>query len=193
MAAFRKLADVPSPQGVAVVAELPRFSPGDVFGAGALLLVAAGVQEPGNLGSMMRTCLAAGATGFVALAPSADVFHPRSVRGSAGAVLALPSMRMTEEEFLGSAGKTGLRLVAAAPRGGDDFRSADWSRPCALVIGSEGCGVSERLASRSTGVTIPMRGGTESLNAAAAAAVLLFEATKQTDASAPLDDRPSRQ
>ncbi len=179
MAAFKKLADVPSPQGVAVVAELPRFSPGDLFRPDALLLVAAGVQEPGNLGSMMRTGLAVGATGLVALAPSADVFHPRSVRGSAGAVIALPSLRMTEEEFVEAAGASGVRLIAAVPRGGSDFRSADWSRPCALVIGSEGGGVSESLASRSEGVTIPMRGGTESLNAAAAAAVLLFEATRK--------------
>ncbi len=178
MAAFRKLADVPSPQGVAVVAELPRFTPRDVFSPGALLLVAAGVQEPGNLGSMLRSALAAGATGLVALAPSADVFHPRSVRGSAGAVLALPSVRMTEDEFLDEARAAGVRLVAAVPRGGSDFRSADWSRPCALVIGSEGGGVSERLEAHADGVTIPMAGGTESLNAAAAAAVLLFEATR---------------
>ena len=102
-----------------------------------------------------------------------------SVRGSAGAVLALPVLRMSEDEFLDAARSSGLRLLAALPRDGDDFRSADWSRPCALVIGSEGAGVSEKLASRSEGVTIPMRGGTESLNAAAAAAVLLFEATRQ--------------
>jgi len=179
MAAFRKIADVPSPQGVAVVAALPRFVPGDIFGADALVLVAGGVQEPGNLGSMMRTCLAAGGTGLVALTPSADLFHPRAVRGSAGAVLSLPALRMTEDEFLEAVRSSGFRLLAAIPRDGDDFRSADWSRPCALVIGSEGGGVSERLASRSAGVTIPMRGGTESLNAAAAAAVLLFEATRQ--------------
>jgi len=179
MAAFRKIADVPSPQGVAVVAELPRSVPGDIFGPDALVLVAAGVQEPGNLGSMMRTCLAAGATGLVALTPSADLYHPRAVRGSAGAVLSLPSVRMTEDEFLEAARSSGLRLLAALPRDGADFRSADWSRPCALVIGSEGGGVSETLASLSDGVTIPMRGGTESLNAAAAAAVLLFEAARR--------------
>ena len=179
MAAFRKIADVPSPQGVAVVAALPCHSAADIFRTDALVLVAAGVQEPGNLGSMMRTCLAAGATGLVALAPSADLFHPRAVRGSAGAVLSLPALRMTEDEFLDSVRSSGLRLMAAMPRDGDDFRSADWSRPCAIVIGSEGGGVSERLASLSEGVTIPMRGGTESLNAAAAAAVLLFEATRR--------------
>lgn len=179
MAAFRRLADVPSPQGVAVVAELPSFSESDIFHADALVLVAAGVQEPGNLGSMIRSSLAAGATGLVALAPSADIFHPRSVRGSAGAVLALPLLRMTEDEFLEAARSSAMRLIAAVPREGGDFRSADWSRPCGLVIGSEGGGVSETLVSRSSGVTIPMRGGSESLNAAAAAAVLLFEATRQ--------------
>jgi tRNA G18 (ribose-2'-O)-methylase SpoU len=85
---------------------------------------------------------------------------------------------MTEDEFLDEAKAAGLRLVAAVPRGGSEFRSADWTRPCGLVIGSEGGGVSERLAARSGAVTIPMAGGTESLNAAAAAAVLLFEATR---------------
>jgi TrmH family RNA methyltransferase len=176
--AFKRLTEVPSPQGVAAIAELPRSSASDIFRPDALILVAAGVQEPGNLGSMVRTCFAAGATGLVALAPSADVFHPRSVRGSAGAVLALPLLRMTEDEFLDAARSSALRLVAAVPRGGDDFRSADWSRPCALVIGSEGGGVSEKIVSRSAGVTIPMQVGTESLNAAASAAVLLFEATR---------------
>jgi tRNA G18 (ribose-2'-O)-methylase SpoU len=86
---------------------------------------------------------------------------------------------MTEDEFIDVARSSAMRLVAAVPREGDDFRSGDWSRPCALVIGSEGGGVSETLAARSTGVTIPMQGGSESLNAAAAAAVLLFEATRQ--------------
>ena len=179
MAAFKKLADVPSPQGVAAVAELPSYGAGHVFRPDAFVLVAAGVQEPGNLGSMIRTCRAAGATGLVALSPSADVFHPRCVRGSAGAVLALPLLRMTEEEFLEAARPAGLRLLAAVPREGIDYRSADWSRPCALVIGSEGAGVSEALSSRSVGVTVPMLEGTESLNAAAAAAVLLFEAMRK--------------
>ena len=94
-------------------------------------------------------------------------------------MLALPLLRMTEEEFLEAARPAGLRLLAAVPREGIDYRSADWSRPCALVIGSEGAGVSEALSSRSVGVTVPMLEGTESLNAAAAAAVLLFEAMRK--------------
>ena len=100
MAAFRKVADVQSPQGVAAVVGMKEFSPADFFRPDALLLVACGVQDPGNLGSMMRSALAAGATGFVALPPSTDLHHPRAVRGSAGAVMSLPAMRMKTDEFL---------------------------------------------------------------------------------------------
>ena len=77
--AFRKLADVPSPQGVACVAGMPPPDPDAIFRPDALVLVACGVQEPGNLGSMMRSGAAAGATGFVAVSPSADIHHPRCV------------------------------------------------------------------------------------------------------------------
>jgi TrmH family RNA methyltransferase len=179
MAAFRKLADCPSPQGVAAIAEIPRADQGALFRGDALLLVACGVGEPGNLGAMMRTAHAAGATGFCTLPPSADLFHPRAVRGSAGAVLALPSARIGEGEFLERARAAGLRLLAAMPRGGSGFREADYSRPVAIAVGSEAHGVPASVAREATAVTIPMRGGAESLNAAAAAAVLVFEAARR--------------
>jgi len=178
-AVFRKVADCPSPQGIAAVAELPRWEESALFGRDSLLLVACGLQDPGNLGSMMRSALAAGASGFVALRPSADIFHPRAVRGSAGAVCLLPSARMTTEEFLARARSAGIRLVAAAPRGGNDFRSFDYSRPVAIIVGSEAHGVSEEIAREASAVTIPMAGPVESLNAAAAAALLLFEAARR--------------
>lgn len=180
MAAFRKVADCPSPQGAAAVVEMKEVSQQDIFGPDAFLLVACGVQEPGNLGSMMRSGLAAGATGFVALPPSADLFHPRAVRGSAGAVMSLPAARMKADEFLAKAAGSGIRMLAAMPRGGVDFREADYSRPVAIAVGSEAHGVPGEIAARAEGVTIPMPGGTESLNAAAAAAVILFEAARST-------------
>ena len=133
--------------------------------------------DPGHR-ALLGVVAGLAATGLVALAPSADVLHPRSVRGSAGAVLSLPALRMTEEEFLAAAREAGVRILAAVPRGGEDFRRVDWSRPCACVVGSEAHGVGDRLAAASRGVTIPMQGPTESLNAAAAAAILLFEATR---------------
>ena len=179
MAAFRKVADVPSPQGVAAVVGMKEPRPEDIFRPDAFLLVACGVQEPGNLGSMMRSCSAAGGTGFVALPPSADLHHPRAVRGSAGAVMSLAALRMKEDEFLARATDSGIRILAATPRGGVDFRQADYSRPVAVAVGSEAHGVPEGVAERAEPVTIPMPGGTESLNAAAAAAVVLFEAARR--------------
>lgn len=177
-AVFRKVADVKTPQGVAAVVELPQWDESRIFGRDAFILVACGIQEPGNLGSMMRSACAAGATGFVSLRPSADIFHPRSVRGSAGAVMLLPSIRMEAEEFLERSQEAGLRLLAAFPRGGVDFRACDYSRPVGIVVGSEAHGVDEAIARAASAVTIPMVEKIESLNAAAAAALLLFEAAR---------------
>jgi TrmH family RNA methyltransferase len=185
MAAFRKVADVQSPQGVAAVVGTKEFPAADFFCPGAFLLVACGVQDPGNLGSMMRSAHAAGATGFVALPPSTDLHHPRAVRGSAGAVMSLPAARMKAEDFLARAGESGLTVLAAAPRGGVDFREADYSRPVAIAVGSEAHGVPEDIASHGEAVTIPTTGAVESLNAAAAAAVILFEAARRRVAAEP--------
>jgi TrmH family RNA methyltransferase len=180
LVAFRKLAQVPSPQGVACVARLPASDVSKLFSGDALLMIACGVQEPGNLGTMVRSSAAAGATGLVALSPSADLFHPRSVRGSAGAVLTLPTARMTDHEFMAYVEKTDLRILSAVPRDGVEYTSADYTRPLAIAVGSEAHGVPESVASNATGVTIPMPGGIESLNAATAAALLAFEAIRNT-------------
>jgi TrmH family RNA methyltransferase len=127
---------------------------------------------------MMRSAHAAGATGLAALAPSADLHHPRAVRGSAGAVLSLPALRLKAEEFVSCARGAGVRILAAVPRGGTGFRQADYSRPLAVAVGSEAHGVPDEIAREASAVTIPMREGAESLNAAAAAAVIMFEAAR---------------
>lgn len=182
-AAFRKLADVPSPQGAAALADVPHSEPADVFRDGALVLAACGVQEPGNLGAMVRSACAAGATGFAAVRPSADITHPRAVRASAGAVLALAALRLAEEEFLDHVRGAGFTVYGAVPpqveSGGEPFRKTRFDRPCVIAVGSEARGLPERIASVSRPVTIPMRGGIESLNAAAAAALLIFEAASR--------------
>lgn len=176
--AFRKLAEVPAPQGLACLAEMPRFGVEDIFTPEAFVLVAGGVQEPGNLGSMIRTAAAAGATGFVALRPSADLFHARAVRGTMGAILALPALRMSEEEFLTECERTGMGLYAATVRGGTPYDEAKIEAPAGIVIGSEAHGVGAEIMKRANGLSIPMDERVESLNAAAAAAVLMFAARR---------------
>jgi len=176
--AFRKLADVRAPQGVGAVCRVPEADIDAALGApGALALVAAGVQDPGNLGALVRTAAAAGAGCVVATPPTCDFYNAKAVRASAGSLLALPCARLDESELLALLEERGVRLVASVPRGGGDYRQADWSRPVALAVGSEAHGVPETLLAASAArVTIPIAEGVESLNAAAAAAILLFAA-----------------
>ena len=178
-AVFRKLSGVPSPQGVACVARMTSVSEGELFLPRSLLLVACGVQDPGNLGTMMRSAAATGCAGLVALPPSADISHPRTARASAGAVLRLPALSMSEEALLAAVRRTGMRLLAALPQGGSDYRTVSYGRPVAVVVGSEAHGIPAAIADRAEPVTIPMAAGTESLNAAVAASLLLFEAARR--------------
>lgn len=180
--AFRKAADVRKPQGVAAVAALPEWSEDDLFvGVAPLIVVACGLQDPGNLGMLIRSCRAAGGAGLVVLEGTVDPFNAKVVRAAASGLLHLPVLRTTTAEFLRTAAERNVHLIAAETHGEITHRCFDWTRrPAALCIGSEGNGLPEiiRRACREA-VRIEMTPGTESLNAAAAATVLLFEAREQ--------------
>lgn len=176
---FKKIADVMTPQGIAAVVAIPRWDFARIVAMpDALLVVACGLQDPGNLGTLIRSCQAAGAAGLIALEGTADPFNAKVVRATAAGLLNLPIIRMKQAEFLAAAEDRDLRLVAASPRGGASYRRFDWrSRPLALCIGGESAGLPPEVeALCGEAVTIPMRGAAESLNAAVAASILLFEA-----------------
>jgi len=176
---FKKIADVVTPQGIAAVVRMPEWSLGALLAApDALLVAACGLQDPGNLGTLIRSCEAAGAAGLVALEGTADPFNAKVVRSTAAGLLTLPIVRMKRAEFLAAAQAGKLRLVATAARGGTSYQHFDWkTRPLALCIGSEGEGLPSEIESACREkVTVPMRGAAESLNAAVAASILLFEA-----------------
>lgn len=144
------------------------------------------LQDPGNLGTLLRTALAAGVE-RVWLAEGADPLQPKVLRASSGAALALPIERMTAEDLgtrLAEAQGGGLQLVAAIVPEADGtarpYWELDWCRPTALLLGNEGAGLAPelaRLADRR--VTIPHSAAVESLNVAAAAALLLLERPRQ--------------
>ncbi len=137
-----------------------------------LWIVASGIQDPGNLGGLLRTAWVLQATGFVTHA-SADLFHPRAVRASAGALLRMPVARAASEKELCEALEQ-VEAHAAVPCGGSDPRALDWSRHCALVLGSEAHGLSAAVLAACRGrVSVAMRAHSESLNVGAAAAALL--------------------
>jgi TrmH family RNA methyltransferase len=177
------LQDARSPQPVVLIvqrepAALPRVTAGR--GGTPLLVVACGVQEPGNVGALLRTADAAGATGFVTTRGSASLTHPRAVRASMGAIFRLPAVEAGIDEVMGGVESLGLRVVGTDARGGMDYDRAEWGGPIALFFGGEGAGlpphVVERLDQR---VAIPMAPGVESLSVNAAAAVLLFTAARR--------------
>ena len=168
-------------QGVAAILDRPRWRAEDLLAYPALIVVAAGVRDPGNVGALVRTAEAAGATGVVTLAGSADPFRDKAVRGSAGSVLRLPVLPGLAppdlRELLARAEATVVIAEASAER---DYLDVDMRSSVALIIGGEGAGVPEWLADiPARRVCVPMREPVESLNAAAAAAVLLFEARRQ--------------
>ncbi|MCS7235650.1 MAG: RNA methyltransferase [Armatimonadota bacterium] len=165
------ISDVKTPQPVAAVVRLPEVVP-----LGRLrwrwLAVADGLQEPGNLGALVRTAHAAGFDAVVVLPNTADPFHPRALRGSAGSCLALPLACATPEEVCAAA-----RVWVADPRGEVDYRQADYRPPVALVFGSEAAGARHPWPGART-VRVPLAPGVESLNVTAAAAVLMYEARR---------------
>ena len=153
------------------------------------VLVLDALQDPGNLGTLMRTALAAGVDGLW-LADGADPFQPKVLRASAGAALALPIERMDRSALvqrLIKAAARGLQLVAAVPPGADldgqqpvAYWHLDWTKPTALLLGQEGAGLAPELqALASHRITIPHSAAVESLNVAVSAAPLLLERMRQ--------------
>ncbi|MFQ5689677.1 MAG: TrmH family RNA methyltransferase [Gemmatimonadota bacterium] len=169
---FGRLADVVSPQGVLAVAEIPARGWDDLRKPRVLLLDE--VQDPGNLGTLVRTAEALGLGGVVALDGTADPWNPKAVRAAAGSSLRLPVFRSSRAEAVARLNERSIRLWCADPAGEPFRRGAVAPRRLALALGNEARGVSESLVRASERcVSVPMAGRVESLNVAIAGAVLL--------------------
>lgn len=142
-----------------------------------LVLVGVGIQDPGNAGTMARTALAAGASGILFTEGSVDVFSPKTVRSSAGAVFALPVIEgIPAAEALDGIGGRGLTRIATDAAAGDDLYEADLPARTAVVVGNEAHGLPAALGPQlDRTVRIPMVGPADSLNVAVASAVVCFE------------------
>lgn len=145
------------------------------------LIVCADVRDPGNAGTVLRSAQAAGAAGVICCQGSVDVFNPKTVRASAGALFRVPVVAGGDAvEVLEELGRWGLRRIGTAARGGTDYTGVDLVPPLALVLGNEAHGLEPGLSSVVDGmVSIPMVPGAESLNVGMAAAVLCFEVARQ--------------
>lgn len=164
-----------TPQGVLFLCEQPRLALPERL-EGRRYLVLDGLQDPGNVGTIWRTADALGADGLLLVNGCADPWNHKTVRSTMGACFRLPVWELSPEELSSVLDRSGLSLYATALREDTvDLRQADLSR-CAVVIGSEGRGISQTMLERSKKtLKIPMRDRCESLNAAAAATVVLWE------------------
>lgn len=171
------MSDTETPPGV--LALLPQVAL-PLPAAPTLLLILDGVSTPGNLGAMLRTAAAAGADGVLLAPGSVDAYNPKVLRGSMGAHLRLPILHVGWPEI--NQLVAGMAVWGAAAAGGLPYTAVSWTHPSALIIGGEARGLSQQGAQLCTGLcTIPMARYTESLNAAIAAGVILFEAVRQRE------------
>lgn len=179
-----RASDAVTPNGLAAIArrvEIPVEEAVDLAAAGPLTLVLAGVGDPGNAGTLLRTAEAAGAAAVLFCGASVDPSSPKCVRAAAGALFRLPVAGGGEvAEVLEQLQSAGVTTAATVVRGGEAYDQADLSGPLALVLGPEAHGLDEAVISAvDLRLTIPMAGPTESLNVAMAGTVLAFEALRQ--------------
>lgn len=184
-AVLARLSQLETPQGVAVLVRRREWRDEDLLKGdlAPLVVVAAGVRDPGNLGSLVRTAEAAGASGLLTMRGGADPFRDKAVRGSMGSIFRLPVRHGDDAEgVVGFARAHRLRLIVADGGGAGDtpHTEVDLRTPVALVVGAEAAGVpAPLLAAAAVRARIPLRAPVESLNVAVAAGVLLFEARRQ--------------
>lgn len=178
---FASAARTDAPQGIAALVVPPSFTLEEIFVDGAALtLVSAGLQDPGNLGTLIRSAEAFGATGFVSLPGTVSLYNQKALRASAGSIFRLRTVAVKEDELFAALSTWKIPALAAVAADGESLTQQDLSHPCALILGNEGNGIPEEILRRVTKrVTIPMPGPVESLNAAIAGSILLYEAARQ--------------
>ena len=178
---FASAVDTESPQGIAALVRPHAFTLEAVLGGRSpLLLIAAGLQDPGNLGTLIRSAEAFGATGYVILPGTVSPENQKTLRASAGSIFRLAGVTLCEDHILHELAERKIRTVAAVAAQGDPLAGHDLTQPTALILGNEGAGISPSILNRADArVTIPMPGPVESLNAAIAGSILLYEAARQ--------------
>ena len=182
---FGSVVETQSPQGIAALMVPPVFGIDDVMGVdgvAALILVAAGLQDPGNMGTLVRSAEAFGATGVLTTPGTVSAWNQKALRASVGSVFRVPVVGVGASE-LRELKVRGVKLVAAVGADGEGVvavREMDFAGACAVMVGNEGAGLAkEWLEMSDARVTIPCPGDVESLNAAVAGSLLLYEASRR--------------
>ena len=176
---FEGVCETVTPQGIVCVVKQPQYAyEKDMRGTDGIqkLLILEDIQDPGNLGTMVRTAEAAGMNGIILSKGCTDIFSPKVTRSTMGAIFRVPFMYTDDlPELLERLKADGVDICAAYLKNGEDYRKMHFGTRTAIMIGNEGNGLSDRaVAHASRNVFIPMAGEVESLNAAVAAALLMY-------------------
>ena len=178
---LKKMSDTQTPQGVAAIVRMPEWTMEDLLSGNPLILVLENIQDPGNLGTMVRTAEAAGASGILMSRDTVDLFNPKTVRSTMSGIFRVPAL--ISEDLAASLDllkKRGVTSFAAHLGGEAAYDRLSYTGPSAFLIGNEGKGLTEELSEKADQkLLIPMHGRIESLNAAIAAGILLYEADRQ--------------
>jgi TrmH family RNA methyltransferase len=178
IAVFDKISRRQHPDGVAVVAETPDVSfDGFTVDDPALILVADGMEKPGNIGAILRTCDALGAA-FIGSSLATDLVNPNVVRSAQGSLFSTPTASVTRDDATRWCGAN-TQVLITRPDDSVPLWDADLTGPTSIVIGAEAEGVATAWAAVGTGVTIPMSGTADSMNASVSAAIVIAEARRQ--------------
>ena len=180
-ALFSSIVPSETPQGVAALLKLPSFAVAQLLdrAQNGPLVVAAGLQDPGNLGTIFRSAEAFGAAGLFLTEGTVSPYNSKVLRGSAGSIFRLPFLQISSAELIPLFRERGIRLLATSSHKGTPITNADWTLPLAIFIGNEGSGLPrEILHQMDQTLLIPQAAALESLNAGIAASVVLYEAAR---------------
>ncbi|MCP5492093.1 MAG: RNA methyltransferase [Chlamydiales bacterium] len=178
---FRKLSFRDRPDGLFAIAKQPNKTLSDIkLSDNPFLLVAQGIEKPGNLGSILRSCDAVGVDGCVVVDRCTDIYNPNVVRASVGTLFTVPTVETNTAELFAYLKEHQISIVATTPDAQDEYTHVDLTGPVAIAVGTEQLGLSDEwLNAAEIKVRIPMRGQADSLNVASATTLMLYEVLRQ--------------
>lgn len=177
---FESMSDTNTPQGIMALVRMHTYKLSDVLGDNPFVLIAEHLQDPGNMGTILRTAEGASATGVILSSDSVDIYNPKVIRSTMGSIFRVPvyvsNDLAADIDLLRDKDIT----VYAAHLSGTQFYDNDYTTGCAFLIGNEGNGLSDAISAKANSLLrIPMMGGVESLNAATSTAVICYEVLRQ--------------
>lgn len=179
---YKSISDTQTPQGIMAVVAMPEYHLEDLLkGEKTHLLILESIQDPGNLGTMVRTGEGAGITGVLMNKTTVDLFNPKTIRSTMGSIYRIPFFVAEDlKDTLQQLKKMGVCLYAAHLNGTHFYTEENYTKACGFLVGNEGNGLSDEIAEMAdTCIKIPMEGEVESLNAGISAALLMYEANRQ--------------